>query len=694
MNPRNCLDVYEIYRMYLFASLPETTARGKWNKFKTAMLRYVLPGLGFERADYKRKLTQDEVQNAESFMTTIWVRSMSRFEALVDAGLQMQEASPSSVNTYRSAIRQFSEWGSHEIWWPNARGASGFAQGQLCPPRAPRGQAKKPPKLMERGELVSYGLKRHQLPAALQTQMRDMESFLTAADYPLRLIDCIEETTYRNYEKSCLLMLGWFHHYHQPVIAREDLTLNLLFPIMPEAELEAMTPRQRKQFWKEQRAVIQGWLGQYRQFLRLHQKSDNPRTWLTKLEALLAIGHYQWKDHVDYKADYRKIPLLTYIREELSKVQDDIKRWSSSGLYASDQALKMPNVIPGEETALGAIRRETLEHLRYKCRPRTATRGKIRSAYALACSHQRFLMWAHLSLIPARRQKTLRTTRIATCCPVQRPESVPADGLYHPIPPDAVLSKRHDGSVAENWLCRVYAYGGQTYPGGAWLHIVRNYKTWKTHGDQVLVLPDWEFDDDQTLYELLERHLNGYWLVGNCRGSRNYDGDTPQCWQGTRGKWITHGRYTFLPKDFCLVDCTRTYWTWGYLYVMPEAGLPMEEGDFCDAFAHGALKATGKWTTPHLMRSIWATWGFTVLKTDQELRSLAYAMGMTLETMRKIYERCTPETKYEPIQNAISAHFQPSESGPVTLAQVRLQAKCLAAEERKQLMVEMMSWSD
>lgn len=694
MNPRNFLDVYEIYRAYLFDSFSEATATGKWNKFKTAVLRYVLPELGFERVDFKRKLTRKEVEKAEKFLATIWVKSILRFGSLVDTGLQAHGASISSFNTYRSAIRQFSEWGSKEVWWPNARGASGFARDQLSPPRAPNGQAKKMPKLMERGELTNYGLKLHQLPAALQTQIRDMEAFLTAADYPLRVIDAISEVTYRNYQRVFLLMLGWFHRHHQPTIALEDLSLNLILPVVSDDDLEAMTPQQCKQFWKTQRAAMQRWLVDYRQFLRVHQKSDNPRTWLTKLEAILAVGHYQWKDHVDYKVDYRQIPLLTYLREELNKINDDIQRWSGSGRYASNQALKMPDFIPGEDTALGVIRRETLEHLRHKCRPRTAIRGRIRSAYALALAHQRFLMWAHLSLIPARRQKTLRTTRVATCCPVQRPESVPADGLYHPIPPDAMLSKRHDGSVAENWLCRVYAYGGQTYPEGAWLHIVRSYKTWKTHGDQVLILPNWEFEDDQTWYELLERHLNGYWLVGNFRGSRNYDGCVPRFWEGTRGKWITHGRYTMSFQDYCMVDTTRAYWTWGYLYAMPVSGLPMEEDAFCDAFARGALKATGKWTTPHLMRNIWATWGFTVLKTDQELRSLAFAMGMTLETMRKTYERCTPETKYEPIQSAISAYFQPSELGTVSLAQVRLQAMRLSAEERKQLIVEMMSWSE
>ncbi len=54
------------------------------------------------------------------------------------------------------------------------------------------------------------------------------------------------------------------------------------------------------------------------------------------------------------------------------------------------------------------------------------------------------------------------------------------------------------------------------------------------------------------------------------------------------------------------------------------------------------------------MRSIWATWAFQVGLTDQQKESLAYAMGHTVETLRKIYERCTPEEKRRPIEEAIT----------------------------------------
>jgi hypothetical protein len=48
--------------------------------------------------------------------------------------------------------------------------------------------------------------------------------------------------------------------------------------------------------------------------------------------------------------------------------------------------------------------------------------------------------------LPARRQQEYRTARIALSCPITRPEGVPQNGLYHPLPPYEVREKRRDGN--------------------------------------------------------------------------------------------------------------------------------------------------------------------------------------------------------------------------------------------------------
>ena len=93
-----------------------------------------------------------------------------------------------------------------------------------------------------------------------------------------------------------------------------------------------------------------------------------------------------------------------------------------------------------------------------------------------------------------------------------------------------------------------------------------------------------------------------------------------------------------------------------------------------------------------MLRYVWATWSFQIGLSDQELRSLAYAMGHSGETLRNMYERCTPEEKLRPIFEAIDRHlFQELETPPekeiakpnvLTLVESLRQ---LSLEERQQI---------
>jgi len=48
---------------------------------------------------------------------------------------------------------------------------------------------------------------------------------------------------------------------------------------------------------------------------------------------------------------------------------------------------------------------------------------------------------------------------------------------------------------------------------------------------------------------------------------------------------------------------------------------------------------TGVRVTPHLLRDIYATYYLDQGASDALIRSLAYAMGHSVETLRKIYDR-------------------------------------------------------
>jgi Site-specific recombinase XerD len=139
------------------------------------------------------------------------------------------------------------------------------------------------------------------------------------------------------------------------------------------------------------------------------------------------------------------------------------------------------------------------------------------------------------------------------------------------------------------------------------------------------------------------------------------------------------------------------FWSWGYLFIQPNAGMPLNKSEFWRLVTSAAHRLTGKYISPHTMRSVWATWAFQVGLTDQQKESLAYAMGHKLETLKKMYERCTPEEKRQPIEEAIeellfetlqSDKLQtPSTDDPVALAH---QLQKLTPVERQRL-IQMLS---
>ena len=122
-----------------------------------------------------------------------------------------------------------------------------------------------------------------------------------------------------------------------------------------------------------------------------------------------------------------------------------------------------------------------------------------------------------------------------------------------------------------------------------------------------------------------------------------------------------------MPQDFCEAPNRRQspIWRSGYLFPVPNTGLPADGNSFGGSFARTSYQLLAKRITPHMARYMWATWAFQVGLNDQELCSLAYAMGHSVETLRNMYERCTPEEKLRPIYEAIDRHlFQRLENHP------------------------------
>lgn len=221
-----------------------------------------------------------------------------------------------------------------------------------------------------------------------------------------------------------------------------------------------------------------------------------------------------------------------------------------------------------------------------------------------------------------------------------------------------------------------------------WIRIIRDYKTWKTYGDQEYVIPDWSFSDGSHLYDYIEQYLYGYWLPGSFQGSQPYTWWQPDL-QGQRGVWISGGRLEFDPIDCCSIDNSEEmHWTWGNLFLMPTKGLPFSDADFSDHFARGSLTAIEKWITPHILRSVWATWGYEQGLSEAELRSLAYSMAVSVENLLKIYQRCTTDDKRKAIEKLIKERLINAKEGEIVSVEklIRL-ARNLNPGDRQKLVM-------
>jgi len=487
-------------------------------------------------------------------------------------------------------------------------------------------------------------------------------------------------------------MLGWFHSYQTPPIKLEQLSLSQLLPLVTRDDLEDLTTREQEKLWKQHKQTFETWLFRYFSFLRDSLYSKSPQTRRSKLDALLALAKFLYTDEVEQKGDYDQIPLIKLLNTHLEKVRKEIAEWTKNRQSVSDFDKKWPDTQQGE-TALAVVRAKIVEPMRIECRPRTS-RGLFRSGFKIAQSHQYYLKWSFLADLPARRQQEYRTARIALSCPITRPEGVPQNGLCHPLPPLEAREKRRDGTIKDNYVYKTYVHKKKHYPEGVWVLDVQRYKTYKSYGTQSIVIPNRQFADGSCFYDYLERYLYGWFLPAGYRNSRIYNWWQPEL-IGCRGRWVTSGRAEFNPGDACCLPAgnNAAIWSWGYLLVAPKIGTLADESGFAGSFDTTSHRLIGKRITPHTMRSIWATWAYQVQLNDAQFRSLAYAMGHKVETLRQMYERCTPEEKRRPIEEAISELlFEPS---PVPEPQVEAsprwenllqQLQQLSPTEREQFM--------
>lgn len=653
-NPRTIGEMLDILRDHLKAQLPPAQFDNAWRELLTALLRYVVFALGFKRQDPSRRMTALERKAAMTFLRHVSIKRLPEFPALAEQAFQALDVSQAVRQTYGGRVRQMLEIAQQQVWYPSYRLTQSFRD--ECASQLPKkyGRTSDTKLMPQKRKTPSYVLLPDEITPSLQAELDDLYRFCCSEFYPDRVIGTCSDTTADNYLYQIKLLLGWHLRYYAPNLTPVDLSLKLLVPFVDDSELEGLNIQQQRKLWRPYQNYVKAWMAEHFQFLSEVMGSYSPKTRQQRLIVLSKIAHWLYTGSVDTTAEYARIPLIATIKDLQAEVRREEVAWKSQNRYAADQSKKWPDTKPGQ-TALSALREGLLVQLLQRCRPRNSS-GAFHEPKPQARFLAAYLIWFELAFEPPRRQQEFRTRRVALACPIQRPDTVPPDGLYHPLPPDAVRARRRDGRMVDNYMYRTYRHQGLDYPEGIWVRQVTAYKTDRSYGTQDIVLRNRPVGTGQMLYDLWESYLYGQWYTSSVKHSTTYDWWDPTL-KGQRGFWLTLGVMTFEPHRHEVSDEQAGDWPWMPCFPVPKTGKAYTRDGMSDMIQRAAHEWTGKRTTPHLMRRIWGTWALQVGLDDVVVHSLAYAMGTSYQTLKEWYEEATAEDKRKAIEEHIDEYF-------------------------------------
>jgi hypothetical protein len=657
-HPKHLLDVYELYLAYLQSIHPEKRASTFTQEIWCTLTGCLLVGLGHSSNPRGTK-SKAEIQSARAFMKTQTLETLLDARITQQQGFKLVKRSQKTREIYQRSLDKFLNWCEQQPWWLGEKPFqySPSSEKFCCSDLRNKYSTRDREKLTHRqNRYIEYRLQPKEISPSLQVELNEFYQFLTKPEHPQRVGKAIKESCADGYLSQILLFLGWFHRFEE--VPLNQLNLDLLISKICKGDLKGLTESDRGELWTKHQRQLDAWLNRYFTFLRESMESTSPRTKRGKLSSLSALGKFQYRTEVEASNDYRQIPILQVIENHHKRNSAKVRTWIQSKRYVADQEQKWPDVKDGQ-TALSAVRQDILEPLRLECFPKSKN-NKLREGTAIAKSEQQFLAWFLLAGLPARRQEEYRDLKLALSCPVQRPSSsdLPENGVYHPLPPAEVRDQRHDGTVKDNYIYKTYFYNGKFYKDGLWILDIQEYKMADKYGPQSIVIKNRRFKDGTYLYDYFDHYLYGWWLPGGRKKQQIYD-----WWQqdlkGRRGRWASIGRASFEPGDACYIatNMQNSFWVWGYFFVQPIAGKRTDGSRFEQFVERAAYHYTGKQISPHIMRSIWATWAYQMELTDQQKSSLAYAMGHEPRTLKDLYERSSSQERRRPIEEVIDQLF-------------------------------------
>lgn len=674
------LVVYVLFCQNCKAMLPEKQADQLITETMSAIIRLVLPHMGFALPAGERKISKKTKQEALEYMKKLSVRQFPKAARLFDEALPNAHLSHHSRNTYGGRARNWFNWTKISGYWPGVR-MSDELEAQCAPVVTYNYGSSRLIKLTDRqGTYKAYALKTDEMNLALQQWFKEAEVFFTRHSQPGRVFPAIQPYTFKLYRRGWLLVLGWQHRFNG--VPLEKLGPQHIFPVVDLDEYEDLDDKQKKRLWRQKQRELELIICDYRSFMIQEMKSFIPATWDSKLNHIQAAGRFLYADWVEFADDYKQIPLFKRLKVAHAEIRKSVVERQKS-LDVACLSKKWIEVSEGQ-TALGEFQRRVLEPMRQDCQPRVY-KGRRRSPRRLAHLYQQYVRVSMMGHMPPLRQQVDRSLQLALSCSIDRPEFVPLDGVYYPLPPNEVRKRDEVGQLVDNYLYYTYRLNGRSYPQGIWVREVQQQKTRQSMGVHQTIIPNRRFNDGKCLYNYITGYLEGVWCPQSWSG-RPYQGSDSRYFN-TQGIWATAGRSTFNPQDSVTTDIHGALWRLGTLFISPYLGRPYSEHTYHSTIKLKSHRLVGKSITPHTMRYFWATWGFQVGLSDIELRSLAYMMGHSVDTLRRLYAKLAPVEQQQAIEDAITIRLchSDSEAEVLPLSKLLRAVHHLARGDQKQL---------
>lgn len=599
----------------------------KFRDLNSAIRKYLMPGWGFPQSLFRA--TKVEIENAQYALNNLPIERMYDWKVALEKGFDLANKDPKKRTAPRSHVKKFVDWCFSNKILLDPKDVN--KKHKATPARYIK--ADEQPKIRRRKiETSKFSLVRKELLSSQIKLLAEYARFLEASYYPGRGRKKVRESTSTIRQKTILKIWGWMHSdlgvplenlNFDSIIRAVDL-VNALDTAAASSEFE-------------------DWFNAYAEFLR--NRGNAYSTIASDLASLTRFCQFQHRGkYVDKHGN--DIPVMRVIRD-LIEYYEDLAKDELEPIPIELRWLDLPDVIRNITLPLFA-------HTEYK-----SQHNYERTQSAIASSFIDALIWAFLTLMAPRRSGEWRTARLALACDINgKPTDLQQGEWVWPLP----ANRWSEDEVKYGYLTRQYVYQdpvtlerfgsylGTVPPSDRYLERVclwfkdtppQAAKTGYTHKYQQVLIMDRQVYQGKNLYEFLEAYLMGYW-------------------RDSAGNWISVGKTLEAPspdferydlrsaiaKDSLLDDQLS-----GWFIVGRDSGNIIRSGDFSTRFTRAANKMAiaskigTRYLNPHLMRSIYAVHMIDSGASLAVLKSLATAMGHTLETLERIYDKRRPTQK-------------------------------------------------